>query len=247
MVIVDLQTLRDAVKEELNRFNETDDRIDGFIQRCESSIRRAGRFLKKTGGITYFQEKGTDFAVIFSDIRVGTTIEEVQSVAVAGTQDVFDPSGFADQRGDSPKTSAQMNITHQADLATRRGLARGVAGRPSAVAVFEQSFLQFDIPADENYVYEAEVLLMEGLDFADPASTSRLLTTAPDLYLYGSLKATAPFFKDDSRLPLWSQLFEQARAELELVYERTKFPSTPIMEMPTNLAPTGMIRGPQDV
>jgi hypothetical protein len=44
--------------------------------------------------------------------------------------------------------------------------------------------------------------------------TNWLLTKAPDVYLYGSLKAAAPWLQDDARIQVWESLYQQALSEL---------------------------------
>ena len=45
--------------------------------------------------------------------------------------------------------------------------------------------------------------------------TNWLTQNAPNAMLYGTLKQTAPFIKDDARLALWSGLFDSAMAALK--------------------------------
>lgn len=45
--------------------------------------------------------------------------------------------------------------------------------------------------------------------------TNWLLTRAPAVYFYGSLKHSAPYLHDDQRIALWSKLFNDALAELQ--------------------------------
>ncbi|MGF7213092.1 hypothetical protein GGE65_007728 [Skermanella aerolata] len=49
-------------------------------------------------------------------------------------------------------------------------------------------------------------------------STNWLLVLAPDLYLFGALAASAPFLRDDARLPVWKQMHDEAAAVLTLRY-----------------------------
>lgn len=46
-------------------------------------------------------------------------------------------------------------------------------------------------------------------------STNWLLTNHPDLYLYGSLAASAPYIGEDERLPLWKQLAAEGISEVQ--------------------------------
>ena len=46
--------------------------------------------------------------------------------------------------------------------------------------------------------------------------TNWLTQNAPNALLFGTLKQTAPFLKDDSRLAVWSQMFDKAMAALKV-------------------------------
>ena len=46
--------------------------------------------------------------------------------------------------------------------------------------------------------------------------TNWLTRNAPNALLFGTLKQTAPFLKDDARLAVWSQIFDTAIAALKL-------------------------------
>lgn len=47
---------------------------------------------------------------------------------------------------------------------------------------------------------------------ADGTTTANWYTTnAPEVLLYGSLLEAAPFIKNDPRLPIWAQLFQNAK------------------------------------
>jgi hypothetical protein len=47
-----------------------------------------------------------------------------------------------------------------------------------------------------------------------PGNTNWLLTKAPDVYLYGSLKHSAPWLEDDNRIQVWEGLYQQALSEV---------------------------------
>ena len=51
--------------------------------------------------------------------------------------------------------------------------------------------------------------------YARPAAlsttlTNSLLTNSPNVYLYGALLEATPFIKDDKRIPLWAQAYQDA-------------------------------------
>ena len=67
---------------------------------------------------------------------------------------------------------------------------------------------------DTAYAFEA--LCYTRLQPLDSANQTNWLTqNAPNAMLFGTLKQTAPFLKDDARLPTWSGLFDAALAALK--------------------------------
>ena len=67
---------------------------------------------------------------------------------------------------------------------------------------------------DAAYLFEA--LCYTRLQPLDSSTQTNWLTqNAPNAMLFGTLKQTAPFLKDDARLALWSGLFDAAMAALK--------------------------------
>jgi len=60
---------------------------------------------------------------------------------------------------------------------------------------------------------------------ADVAS-NWVLEDHPDAYLYGSLKASAPYLKDDARISIWGQLFEDAMSSIETMTRKDMLGAT---------------------
>ena len=52
-------------------------------------------------------------------------------------------------------------------------------------------------------------------------STNWLLTSSPDIYLYGSLLQAAPYLQDDARIPVWSSLYDKALTDVQTADERS--------------------------
>jgi hypothetical protein len=61
---------------------------------------------------------------------------------------------------------------------------------------------------------------------ATDATTNGLFLRHPDLYLYGALVESAPFYEHDSRLPLWKDRFDSAVDEINLERERAELGSS---------------------
>lgn len=82
---------------------------------------------------------------------------------------------------------------------------------PEVISREAGNFIFGPVAADGtlNGVYYAK---QDPLRTTDP---SWYVTNAPEVLLYGSLLESAPFIKDDPRLPVWANLFNDAVASLE--------------------------------
>lgn len=64
--------------------------------------------------------------------------------------------------------------------------------------------------------YQFEVLCYTRLQPLSSSNQTNWLTqNAPNAMLFGTLKQTAPFLKNDARLALWKQMFDEALASLK--------------------------------
>lgn len=93
----------------------------------------------------------------------------------------------------------------------------GAAGRPRYYTVFgspgaaaASGEVQFLPAPDGEYV--VEFLVYEAIPDLATYETNWLLDRYPHVCLYGALKQSAPYLKDDERLPMWAQLFEDGLA-----------------------------------
>jgi len=66
-----------------------------------------------------------------------------------------------------------------------------------------------------NFAFEA-LVYTRLQPLASDNQTNWLTQNAPNAMLYGTLKQTAPFLKDDARLQVWSGLFDAAMAALKV-------------------------------
>jgi len=102
---------------------------------------------------------------------------------------------------------------------------------PRAAAISEDGTALILAPApDQAYVvkmvYQAKLTAL-----SDTSTTNWLLTSHPDIYLFATLMESAPYLRDDERVPVWQSRLEQALAELEGLSERRRFSAnTPIIK-----------------
>ncbi len=77
---------------------------------------------------------------------------------------------------------------------------------------------------DFSFIYDPIPL---GANVSGDADTQFLLTRHPDLYLYGALVESAPYYQHDDRLPLWEQRYQAAVTSVNIERERAKFSGSP--------------------
>lgn len=84
----------------------------------------------------------------------------------------------------------------------------GVTGFPLAIARERETFI-FGPEPDSTYTikgtYYAKPIVLRS--FAADAAANYLIINCPDLIVYGALIHASPFLRNDSRLPIWQQMY----------------------------------------
>lgn len=85
----------------------------------------------------------------------------------------------------------------------------GTTGMPLMIARDGENFI-FGPEPDSTYTikgtYYAKPTLLR--NFASDAAANYLILNCPDLIVYGALIHAAPFLRNDSRLPIWGQMYD---------------------------------------
>ena len=58
---------------------------------------------------------------------------------------------------------------------------------------------------------------------SDEVESNWLLSYHPDVYLYGTLMQSAPYLKDDQRIPIWGSLYRQYLADVNASSDKAEF------------------------
>ena len=87
-------------------------------------------------------------------------------------------------------------------------------GTPLYYADYDYDNWFFAPTPDSNYSFEA-LCYTRLQPLASDNQTNWLTQNAPNAMLFGTLKQTAPFLKDDARLQVWVQLFQEALSALK--------------------------------
>lgn len=79
----------------------------------------------------------------------------------------------------------------------------GPTGQPKVASILYDP-LELHLGPTPDQSYTAQFVYDAGMD------STYLLTHFPDVYLYGSLVEASPYLRDDGRVPLWEQRFQQS-------------------------------------
>ena len=93
------------------------------------------------------------------------------------------------------------------------------SGRPKFFGIVGGQFRLVPTP-DSNYTTEL-TYYAKLTKLSNSVTTSWLLASSPDIYLYGSLLQAAPYLQDDARIQTWATLYERALNDLQTADDRS--------------------------
>ena len=92
------------------------------------------------------------------------------------------------------------------------------SGKPRFFGVVGGQFRLVPVP---DATYTTELTYYAKLTkLSSSVATNWLLTSSPDIYLYGALLQAAPYLQDDARITVWSSLYDRAMSELQTADDR---------------------------
>jgi hypothetical protein len=92
------------------------------------------------------------------------------------------------------------------------------SGKPRFFGVVGGQFRLVPVP---DATYTTELTYYAKLTkLSNTVATNWLLTSSPDIYLYGALLQAAPYLQDDARITVWSSLYDRAMSELQTADDR---------------------------
>jgi len=92
------------------------------------------------------------------------------------------------------------------------------SGKPKFFGVVGGQFRIVPTP-DANYTTEL-TYYAKLTKLSSSVASNWLLTSSPDIYLYGSLLQAAPYLQDDARIQTWATLYERALNDLQTADDR---------------------------
>lgn len=107
--------------------------------------------------------------------------------------------------GDRP---TRLELTSMDDMLQLRELNSNAGGRPTH---YTHAGNQLELFPTPNASYNVELLYFQKIPpLGANTSTNWLLTSHPDVYLYGALMQASPFLEADQRLQIWAGLYRGA-------------------------------------
>lgn len=115
----------------------------------------------------------------------------------------------------------QVDLISRAEMMDRRYQSNDTGGRPCFYAMAGE---QFELLPTPDEAYTGELLYIQRIPALSVAvPTNWLLDTAPDAYLYGALIQSAPYLKDDERIPVWAAAYANAIDGLNQASSASKY------------------------
>jgi hypothetical protein len=195
MALTNYTNLQTTIADTLNRDDLTSV-IPTFVSLCEAHVNRDLRHWRMEVRTSGKQSAGDEYMQVPAD-----WVETLRFNVVGN--------------GTSP-----INLIDSTTMAERRAVNNDQYGTPSAYTLEAGQFHLYPTPiadVDLELLYYAQVP-----DLASNA-TNWLLSTAPDVYLYGSLLHSAPYLQDDNRVGVWAQLYSAAVTRLNEASTSAKY------------------------
>lgn len=228
MPINDYASLKLAIGDWLYRATDPD--IDAksaqFIELAESRIRRNQEWFTQLYSLV---NGGNPLAATANPTQLPATIKQITSIFAASSTykheitlvTIPEWRSLAATNGDAAGIPTKAVFVPQ--ILSLGGFLDDVGG----VATGPQLFLWPQPTGTDGFAVDFQFVVdVPPLD-AVVNKTNPLLRRHPDLYLYGALAESAPFYQHDERLPLWEGRYQMAVKEVNTEMERAKFSATP--------------------
>lgn len=195
MALTTYAELQTVIADYLDRTDLTD-RIKDFITASEAEMQRRLQHWRMEARTT---------------ISADAQFEDVPADFLAPIRLSLDVSGYR----------KPLQLSSVDGLQDLRGTNNNSADYPTHYAVVGDQFEFWPTPSAATTV---DVYYRQEIPALSDANTSNwLLALAPDAYLYGALKHSAPLLQEDGRLATWNSLFDQAIGTINLEGKRGRF------------------------
>jgi hypothetical protein len=144
----------------------------------------------------------------------------------ASVKTVALPSDYIETRALVLQTTPLRVLTFVTPTQLDTNWASGGTGVPSEYTIIGSN-IKLGIAPDSGYTLE-QTYYQKIPALSDSATTNWLLTSHPDLYLYGALLQAAPYMSDDERVPVWGAFYDRAKEGIENDASRSAWSGGPL-------------------
>jgi hypothetical protein len=159
--------------------------------------------------------------------------QEKRVTAVFNEQFELIPNDFIEGMSLQHVDGGRIMTMAATEMHERRGGVNYAAGKPTSVRLTAG---QFEIYPTPDKAYNVTLLYRARIPaLADDNTSTWLLLDAPDVLLYAALGQSAPYLKDDARLPVWAALYQSAVDALNAESKAAKSIGTVRMGIPRQI------------
>lgn len=201
-LVTSYATLQTEILDILNRSDAaTTAAVPGFIQRAEAMLKRETR-AKLLADLT-------PFSVSSEETPLPSDFDSLYSVA-----------------HDGPNIFGPLTLTDLGGLTKYKALHSITTGVPVACAIRVDNAgsvgLMVAPEPDGTYLFQLQHW-SKLVDLSDSNTINRWLLAHPDIYVYASLVESAPYLKDEQRMPMWKGELEERLNALDAATQRLAF------------------------
>lgn len=151
-----------------------------------------------------------------------------RSTAALDGQFITLPQDFLEAKNVQINTSPVKTLSYVTlDQADYQRALYGSTGEPMYYTILGET-LEVAPPPDGEY--EIEMVYYKQIPALSESNTSNWLSTYhPDIYIYGALLQSAPYLKDDERIPVWGQLYRQFVSDLNASSDKAEVSGGPLL------------------
>lgn len=159
------------------------------------------------------------------DIRHRSMEVTTDLTLTAAVQTVALPTDYIEARAVVLQTSPLRIMSYVTPVQLDTNWSSGASGVPTEYTVIGANMKVGQIP-DSGYT--VELTYYQRIPDLATNTTNWLMTSHPDMYLYGSLLQAAPYIGDDERIPIWASYYDRAREGLKDDANRSSFSGGPL-------------------
>lgn len=227
--IVDYASLQGAIGDFLYRLDDPDiaQKSALFISLAEAAIRRDQEWFTQTYSLA---NGGNPLSTTPNPTQLPSSVKQITAIwAATGTyHHPIELVSIADWRHLTATNLDASGIPTRAvfmpEIATLGGFLDNVG--ESAAPQGPLLFLWPQPTGTDGFAVDFQYVAdVPELSTTNP--TNPLLRRHPDVYLWGALIQSAPFFQSDDRMQLWQSLYAAAITKVNIEIERAKFSANP--------------------